>query len=84
VKKGLKGFGQKVSNLFTKLVLSEQTAIEIGTPYNVQHVQHVQADAHSSTGFSVMFITITKNLYTFILTFVCYFLRDYHQKCELS
>jgi hypothetical protein len=53
MKKGLKGFGQKVSNLFTKLVLSEQTAIEIGTPYNVQHVQHVQADAHSSTGFSV-------------------------------
>ena len=54
IKKGLKGLGQKVSNLFTKLVLSEPAApIEIGTPYNVQHVQHVQPDPHSSTGFSV-------------------------------
>lgn len=55
MKRGLKGFGQKVSDLFTKLVLSEPAAMEIGTPYNVQHVQHVQADAHSSTGFSVYF-----------------------------
>jgi P21-Rho-binding domain len=25
----------------------------ISNPYNFQHVQHVQADPHSSTGFSV-------------------------------
>lgn len=52
-KKGLKGFGQKMSDLFTKLVLGEpEPEIEIGAPYNFQHVQHVQADPHSSTGFS--------------------------------
>ena len=54
-KKGLKGFGQKMSDLFTKLVLGEpEPEIEIGAPYNFQHVQHVQADPHSSTGFSVL------------------------------
>jgi hypothetical protein len=50
MKKGLKGFGQKVSNLFTKsekLVLSQQTATETDTPCNVL------ADAHSATGFPV-------------------------------
>jgi hypothetical protein len=26
----------------------------ISQPYNFQHVQHVQADPHTSTGFSVI------------------------------
>lgn len=66
LKKGLKDFGQKMSSLFTKLVLGDSKApMEIGAPYNVQHVQHVQADPHTSTGFTVSAM-IFADIYTLI------------------
>lgn len=54
-KNGLLGFGRKMSAMFSKLVVGEpEPEIQIGSPYNFQHVQHVQIDPHSSTGFSVI------------------------------
>ena len=52
----MKGFGKRVSGFITKLLSSDEplpVAMEIGTPYNFQHIQHVRPDAHTSTGFSV-------------------------------
>jgi hypothetical protein len=55
VKKGLKEIGKRMSDLFTKLVLrpEEEVPMEISSPYNFKHVQHVKADPHTSTGFTV-------------------------------
>jgi hypothetical protein len=48
--------GRRFSGFITKFLFSEDepaTQMEIGTPYNFQHIQHVKADPHTSTGFAV-------------------------------
>lgn len=49
-----KGFGRRVSAFFAKLFSEDEepAPMEIGTPYNFQHIQHVKADPHTSTGFA--------------------------------
>jgi hypothetical protein len=52
----VKGIGRRVSGFFMKFLGSEEepsAPMEIGTPYNFQHIQHVKADPHTSTGFAV-------------------------------
>lgn len=59
VEPATKGFAKRVSGFFTKMLYSEDpepSVMEIGTPYNFQHIQHVRPDAHTSTGFSVSFL----------------------------
>lgn len=47
----------RVSSVFTSIFGSKAEeappSFDISTPYNFKHVQHVKADPHSSTGFSV-------------------------------
>jgi serine/threonine protein kinase len=40
------------SGMFGSREEEEEPDFEISTPYNFQHIQHVKADPHSSTGFS--------------------------------
>ncbi len=40
-----------------------EPTFEISTPYNFKHVQHVKADPHSSTGFSVSVLFSPRNLF---------------------
>ena len=54
--------GRRMTEVFQKMTTSEEAPppppMEIGTPYNFQHIQHAKADPHTSTGFSVS-ITIS-------------------------
>ena len=34
---------------------NDEPSFEISKPYNFKHTTHVQADPHSSTGFSVIY-----------------------------
>ena len=49
--------GRRVTEVFQKITMTEETTppppMEIGTPYNFQHIQHAKADPRTSTGFSV-------------------------------
>ena len=48
--------GSIMANIFKVFSSSQQDTaapVEISTPYNFKHVQHVQIDARTSTGFSV-------------------------------
>lgn len=48
--------GRRLSKFISELVSPEDEPappMEIGSPYNFQHNQHVRPDPHSSTGFSV-------------------------------
>lgn len=48
--------GRRMTEIIQNMTTIEEAPppppMEIGTPYNFQHVQHAQADPHSSTGFS--------------------------------
>lgn len=48
--------GRRMTAVFQKMTSSEEPPppppMEIGTPYNFQHIQHAKADPHTSTGFS--------------------------------
>jgi len=47
---------RRISKLFTSAFKREEEpepVFEISAPYNFKHLQHVKADPHSSTGFSV-------------------------------
>lgn len=59
----VKGMGRRFSGFITKLLYSEEEPppMEIGTPFNFQHIQHVKADPHTSTGFAVCFFLIYLN-----------------------
>lgn len=51
-----KRVGRRVTEVFQKMTMTEETPppapLEIGTPYNFQHIQHAKADPRTSTGFS--------------------------------
>jgi hypothetical protein len=52
----VKNMGRRLSKFISELVSTEDETpppMEIGSPYNFQHNQHVRPDPHSSTGFTV-------------------------------
>mmetsp|Transcript_28101 Transcript_28101/g.47283 ORF Transcript_28101/g.47283 Transcript_28101/m.47283 type:complete len:92 (+) Transcript_28101:99-374(+) len=51
-----------ISTSFRNLFSESSPSFEISTPYNFQHVQHVEVDPQSPTGFVVSFMV--KNSYT--------------------
>lgn len=50
---------ERVTSVFSSMFTGEEEAeptFEISQPYNFKHACHVQADPHSSTGFTVIII----------------------------
>jgi hypothetical protein len=49
--------GRRMTEVIHKMTTADEGVppppMEIGTPYNFQHIQHAKADPHTSTGFSV-------------------------------
>ena len=55
--------GRRMTEVIHKMTTVDEAPppppMEIGTPYNFQHIQHAKADPHTSTGFSVNHIDLS-------------------------
>lgn len=67
--------GRRMTEVIHKMTTTEEPPppppMEIGTPYNFQHIQHAKADPHTSTGFSVSWLsTFLHTLYDMQLPWI--------------